>query len=146
MVIATCVKNIVMSVLAPNIMGAKTIMVVAVPAITARPTSLTPLIVAVIGSSGFSSRCRKILSVTTTALSTSMPTASINPIIDNILSVSPAKYSAPSVIINENGTDAVTISVVVTCLRNRYRTKIASNPPSAPALNRSPRDSRTLSP
>ncbi len=75
-----------------------------------------------------------------------MPMASISPIIDRIFSESPAKYSAPSVINNENGTDEITINVVDTCRRNRYRTMIASKPPSSPAFSKSESDLRTLSP
>ena len=135
-----------MSVLTPKIMGANTITVVAVPAMTARPTSLTPLIVALTGSSVPSARSRKILSVITTELSTSIPTASIRPIMDSMFSERPKKYSAPSVISIENGTDAITIRVVDICRKNRYRTMIASRPPTIPALSRSDRESLTLSP
>ena len=135
-----------MSFLVPTMIGAKTMMVVAVPAMTAVPTSLTPLRVALKGLALSISRCLKILSVTTTALSTSMPIASIRPIIDNMFRESPAKYSAPSVISSENGTDEMTINVVETWRRNRYRTMIASRPPSRPAFIRSDRDLRTLSP
>ena len=145
-VIATWVRKIVMSVWAPNMIGANTMIVVAVPAMTARPTSRTPSSVDWCGSPGFSLRCLKMLSVTTTALSTSMPTASMSPIIERMLSVRPAKYIAPSVIMSENGTEAVTISVVETCRRNRYSTISASRPPSAPAPSKSDSDSRTLSP
>ena len=108
-----------MSDLSPTISGANTMMVGAVPATTAMPTSLTPLRVALNGRFGSMPRCLKMFSVTTTALSTSMPTASISPIIDRMFSESPAKYSAPSVINSENGTDAVTISVVDIWRKNR---------------------------
>ena len=80
-----------MSFLVPTMIGAKTMMVVAVPAITAVPTSRTPFSVASKGLALSIARCLKILSVTTTALSTSMPMASISPIIDRIFSERPAK-------------------------------------------------------
>jgi len=60
-----------------------------------------------------------MLSVTTTALSTSMPIASISPIIDRMFSDRPAKYRAPRVINSENGIEAMTMSVVDTWRRNR---------------------------
>src|SRR6478672_1808537 len=50
-----------------------------------------------------------MLSTTTTALSTSMPTASSRPIIDRMLSVTPAKYMKPSVITKQIGMASVTI-------------------------------------
>ena len=73
-----------------------------------------------------------------------MPTASIRPIIDRILRVRPKKYSAPSVISNENGTEAVTISVVDTWRRKRYSTTRASRPPTSPALSRSESESAVV--
>ncbi len=45
------------------------------------------------------------------ALSTSMPTASIRPIIDSTLRVRPAKYMTPQVAISENGMASATITV-----------------------------------
>ena len=146
MVIATCVRKTMMSVLTPNIIGANTTTVVAVPAIMARPTSFTPFIVALNGFSLSSFRCRNTLSVTTTALSTSIPTASIRPIIESMFNDIPAKYIAPNVINSENGIDAITISVVDTWRRNRYSTIMASSPPKSPALSRSDRESLTASP
>ena len=119
MVTATWVKNTMMSVLVPKIIGANTMIVVAVPAMTASPTSRTPLSVDSRGLRSLSARSLKMLSVTTTALSTSIPTASISPIIDRIFNVSPKKYSAPRVISIENGTDAVTIRVVETCRKKK---------------------------
>ena len=53
-----------------------------------------------------------MLSVTTTALSTSMPIARISPIIERMLRLMPRKYIAPSVIRIENGTHSTTMIVV----------------------------------
>jgi hypothetical protein len=111
-VTATCVRKTMISFLVPTMIGANTMTVVAVPAITAVPTSRTPFSVALKGFSLSIARCLKMLSVTTTALSTSMPMASIRPIIDRMFRESPAKYRAPSVIRSENGTDEMTINVV----------------------------------
>src|SRR6056297_312446 len=64
-------------------LGRKTITVVRVPAVTAMATLFTPLMVASFGS--LLSICvRCMLSVTTTALSTSIPMASISPIMERI--------------------------------------------------------------
>ena len=52
-----------------------------------------------------------MLSTTTTALSTSMPTASSRPIIVRMLRVTPAKYMKPSVITKQIGIASVTIIV-----------------------------------
>src|SRR3546814_17193005 len=52
-----------------------------------------------------------MLSTTTTALSTSMPTASSRPIIVRMLRVTPAKYMKPSVITKQIEIARVTISV-----------------------------------
>ena len=53
-----------------------------------------------------------MLSVTTTALSTSRPIASSMPIIVRMLSEKPRKYMAATVISSEKGTASATISVV----------------------------------
>ena len=60
------------SVRSPNNNGKKTATELAVPAVTAMPTSRTPASVASFGRSGVICRCLKMLSVMTTALSTSM--------------------------------------------------------------------------
>ena len=119
MVTETWVMKTDISDFVPKINGANTAIAVVVPVITANPTSRTPLRVDALGLRSLSDRSRKILSVMTTALSTNMPTASMSPIIDRMLSVRSKKYSAPRVISNENGTDAMTISVVDACRRNR---------------------------
>ncbi len=78
-VTATWPMNTVISFCEPKILGRNTMPVVSVPRMTARPTLDTPLSVAATGSS-IRPRSLKIDSVTTTALSTSMPTDSIKPI------------------------------------------------------------------
>ncbi len=88
---ATCFIRIVISLGEPNTSGTNTMIVASVPASVATPTSLTPRSVAPRGSPGVSWRCRNTLSVITTALSTSMPIASIMPIIEKMLSVRPRK-------------------------------------------------------
>ena len=67
-----------------------------------------------------------MLSVTTTALSTSRPIASSMPIIVRMLSEKPRKYIAASVTSSENGTARLTISVVGQSRRNRNSTTSAS--------------------
>ncbi len=110
--IATCTRKIDISFFSPKTIGRKTMMVESVPASTATPTSLTPASVAGTGRVGSSCRWRKMLSVTTTELSTSIPIATSMPIIVSTLSVSPRKYIAPSVTSSEAGTARLTISVV----------------------------------
>ncbi len=61
--------------------------------------------------------------MTTTALSTSMPTASIMPIIDITLMVRPRKYITAIVASSDNGTAALTISVVGQWRRNMNNTR-----------------------
>src|SRR3546814_4352324 len=63
-----------------------------------------------------------MLSTTTTALSTSMPTASSRPIIVRMLRVTPAKYMKPSVITKQIGIARVTISVDGQCRRKKNST------------------------
>ena len=118
-------------------MGRNTTTQVAVPASVATPTSLTPASVAACGLSGSICRWRNTLSVTTTALSTSMPMASIMPIIDITLMVRPTKYITASVTSSDSGTEALTMSVVGQCRRNRNSTAKASAAPMSPASVRS---------
>ena len=126
-------------------MGRNTTTQVAVPASVAAPTSLTPASVAACGLPGSSCRCRYTLSVTTTALSTSMPMASIMPIIDITLMVRPTKYITASVTSSDSGTEALTISVVGQWRRNRNSTAKASAAPMSPASVRSLSDVRIAS-
>ena len=87
-----------------------------------------------------------MLSTTTTALSTSMPTASSRPIIDRMLSVTPAKYMKPSVITKQIGIASVTISVDGQWRRKKNSTAIDSTRPMPPASARLVSELVTLSP
>ena len=87
-----------------------------------------------------------MLSTTTTALSTSMPTASSRPIIDSMLSVTPAKYMKPSVITKQIGIASVTISVDGQWRRKKNSTAIDSSRPMPPASARLVSELVTLSP
>ena len=60
-----------------------------------------------------------MLSTATTALSTTIPTPSSNPIIDRILSVTPAKYMKPSVMAKQIGIASDTIRVEAQWRRKR---------------------------
>ena len=86
-----------------------------------------------------------MLSVVTTALSTSRPTASIIPIIVRMLSEKPRKYIAARVMTSENGTAMLTIRVVGQSRRNVNSTTSASAAPIRPALRNSRSDMRMLS-
>ena len=87
-----------------------------------------------------------MLSTTTTALSTSMPTASSRPIIDRMLSVTPAKYMKPSVITKQIGIASVTISVDGQWRRKKNSTAIDSSRPMPPASASSSSELVTFSP
>ena len=78
-----------------------------------------------------------MLSVTTTALSTSRPIASSMPIIVRMLSEKPRKYIAATVIRSEKGTASATISVVGQWRRNRNSTTRARPAPIRPAFRSS---------
>ncbi len=81
-------------------------------------------------------RCRWIASRTTTALSTSMPTASMSPIMERILSVRCVKYRIAAAPSNENGMAVATTSVVGTSRRKNRSTSTASSAPISPASSR----------
>ena len=87
-----------------------------------------------------------MLSTTTTALSTSMPTASSRPIIVRMLSVTPAKYMKPRVITKQIGMAVVTISVDGQWRRKKYSTRIDSSRPTSPASASSSSEPVTASP
>ncbi len=74
-----------------------------------------------------------MLSTTTTALSTNIPTASSNPIIVRMLSVTPTKYMKPKVMAKQIGIAKVTISVDGQCRRKKNNTVIDNSRPTAPA-------------
>ena len=109
---ATCTMKTEISLSWPKMIGRKTMTVDSVPASTARPTSVTPDKVDGIGCAPSIWRWRNMLSVTTTALSTSRPIASSMPIIVRMLSEKPRKYMAATVMRSEKGTASATISVV----------------------------------
>ena len=139
---ATCTRKIDIWFFSPNTSGRKTIVVENVPASVATPTSLTPASVASSGRPGFSCRWRKMLSVITTELSTSMPTASSMPIIVRMLSENPRKYMAPSVTSSDAGTARLTISVVGRWRRKNSSMVKLSTAPTMPALRSSRSDCR----
>ena len=87
-----------------------------------------------------------MLSTTTTALSTSMPTASSRPIRDNTFKVTPKKCMKPRVITKQIGMASVTISVDGQWRRKKNSTMIDSSRPIAPASASSSSDSVTSSP
>ena len=87
-----------------------------------------------------------MLSTTTTALSTSMPTASSRPISVSTLRVTPKKCMNPSVITKQIGMASVTISVDGQCRRKKYSTMIDSTRPMAPASASSSSEPVTSSP
>ncbi len=142
---ATWTMKIEISLSLPKMIGRNTMTVESVPASTARPTSLTPDSVEASASAPGTWRWRKMLSVTTTALSTSSPIASSMPIIVRMLSEKPRKYIAATVISSENGTASPTISVVGQSRRNRNSTISARPAPMRPAFRRSLREVRMFS-
>ena len=73
-----------------------------------------------------------MLSVITTALSTSMPTESMSPIIVRMFRDIPRKYMKPKVMINENGIARATIKVVESLRKKRYKTNTAKKAPHKP--------------
>ncbi|MCW0416850.1 hypothetical protein NB689_002604 [Xanthomonas sacchari] len=87
-----------------------------------------------------------MLSTTTTALSTSMPTASSRPIMVRMLRVTPAKYMKPRVMAKQIGIARVTISVDGQCRRKKNNTVTDSSRPTAPASASSASDEVTALP
>ncbi len=142
---ATCTRKIDIWLRSPNTSGRKTMTIENVPASVATPTSFTPASVDSSGRPGCSCRWRKMLSVMTTELSTSMPMASSMPIIVRMLMLKPRKYIAPSVTSSEAGTATVTITVVGRWRRNSSSMKKLSTAPIMPALRSSRSESRMLS-
>ena len=111
-----------------KIIGANTATDVSVAANTAVATSAVPSRAASRRSSPDSWR-RTMLSSTTTALSTSMPTASAMPPSDMMLSVMSKAYISTNVPSTETGIAMLLISVARASRRNAYSTRIASRPP-----------------
>ena len=85
-----------------------------------------------------SSRWRTMFSSTTTALSTSMPTASAMPPSDMMLSDRSNMYIATNVPMTDTGMASPVMKVARASRRNRYRTRIASRPPISAASRTSP--------
>src|SRR5690606_23836283 len=133
---ATWPRNTLTSSFAATIFGINTMMDVIDPATTARPTSRTPAIDASTGDFP-SNRYLCILSVTTTALSTSIPTANIKPIIDIMFSVKPPMYRKPIVINKETGTANATTSVFVIFRRKKNSITNDSSAPITPDFSNS---------
>ncbi len=117
--------------------GKNTAMDVSVAAVTAVATSFVPSRAA---SAWFMpcSRRRTMLSRTTTALSTSMPTASAMPPSDMMLSDRSKAYISRKVPITDTGIATPVISVARASRRNRYSTRMASRPPMIAASRTSP--------
>src|SRR6185436_2765152 len=91
--------------------GRNTITEVNVPVITAIETSAEPREVAVLGSSP-SSWWRKMFSITTTALSTSMPMATMSPRSTSVFIDPPRAHTKPHATKIENGMHATETNVV----------------------------------
>ena len=108
-VIPTSPSQTIKSVL-PRISGRKTMRLVSVEATTAMVTDRAPCSAAFFGS-GSSMWRRSMASRTTIALSTSMPTPSINPIIESRFSDLPMKCIMPQAAMIEKGIESDTISV-----------------------------------
>ena len=135
MVSPTSLSQVVISVPEPMTRGRKTIRVVAVDAVTAMSTWPAPCSAA-FRRSPSSRILRSMLSRTTIALSTSMPTASINPIMDRMLRLEPMKYMTPQVAMMENGMDIATMTVESIRRRKNHRLRVASRAPVRPAFLR----------
>ncbi len=111
-----------------KIIGAKTATDVSVAANTAVATSAVPRRAASTRVMPFS-WLRTMLSSTTTALSTSMPTASAMPPSDMMLRVMSNAYISTNVPSTDTGIAMLLISVARASRRNAYSTRIASRPP-----------------
>ena len=114
------------------------IIVVDVAAITATVTSPAPRRAARPGGSPRSRR-RKIDSSTTTALSTSIPAASISPIRERMLRLPPLKYSSPMAVSTENGIARPTARLASSRRRKANSTIMARTAPMEPAVTSSER-------
>lgn len=94
-------------------------MVVNVEAVIAPATSDVPRTAASVGERWFSSMFRKMFSMTTMALSTSIPAPSASPPSVMMFMDSPLKYIRLNVAIMEIGMETLTIRVMFTRRRNR---------------------------
>jgi hypothetical protein len=120
-----------------NTIGKNTATEVSVAAVIAVPTSLVPRRAASTRDLP-ASRWRTMFSSTTTALSTSMPTASAMPPSDMMLSDRSNRCISMNVPITDTGIARPMISVARASRRNRYSTRIASRPPMIAASRTSP--------
>ena len=111
-----------------NTIGRKTDMVVKVDAVMAFATSAVPTLAAARRSFPLS-RCRKTLSSTTMALSTSRPTPSANPPIDIMLRVMPAASIATKVATTDVGIATAMIRTLRMLWRKKKSTRTANTPP-----------------
>ena len=135
MVTPTSLSQVVSSVPEPTTRGRKTMRVVAVEAVTAMTTWPAPSRAA-LRRSPSSRILRSMLSRTTMALSTSIPTASIRPIIERMLRLEPMKYMTPQVAMMENGIDMATMTVESIRRRKNHRLRVARSAPVRPAFLR----------
>ena len=112
-----------------NTIGRNTQTVVNVEAIIAPATCFAPSIAAVLESTPSSTRIRKIFSITTIELSTSIPIPNANPDKEIIFNVIPEKYintNAPTTLI---GIEQAIIKVGLILRKNNNSIRIANNPP-----------------
>ncbi len=117
-------------------MGRNTAIVVSVEATIALDTSSAPSPAA--SSADFpSSLCLKMFSITTIALSTSIPTPSANPPSDIMFIDSPPKYMNVKTTMIDIGMLNVTIAEALKFLKNTKSTRKASTPPCK-AASRTP--------
>ena len=129
--------------------GTNTHIVVIVEQMIGIATSLAPPRAAYLALAPRSWRCRKIDSMTTIELSSSIPMASISPIrliTFNVISVTPAwrpRYIITKVMTSDSGTARATSSVVRNLRRNRNMKTIARPPPISPLRPSSVRPWRT---
>ena len=118
--------------------GTNTHIVVIVEQMIGIATSLAPRRAASFALAPSSWRCRKIDSITTIELSSSIPIASISPIrliTFSVISVTPAwrpRYIMTKVMTSDSGTARATSSVVRNLRRNRNMKTIARPPPMRP--------------
>ena len=124
-----------------NTMGKNTATVVSVEAITAVPTSEVPRATARFSVSP-SSLQRAIDSTTTIPESTSIPIPRARPPRLIMFSVRPVRFIGANTAATETGIATEITAVVLKSLRNRYRTRIASSPPSTAVLMTSSTEAR----
>ena len=114
--------------------GRKTASVVSVLATMAAATSLLPCFAASKGATPDSLR-RCTFSMTTIALSTSIPTPSASPPSVMMFSVQPAKYIRAKVETMETGIAIPMMPVLLMSRRKKRSTSIASIPPKTPEVH-----------